>query len=198
MNSNAAGWGGGCQSSSDTKKDPTIERDLLKLVESGTGGDPERHRQYVRSVYDLLAQRLGRGSASTIRRLLKPLGYSLKTNVKRLIGKPRPQRDQQCRFIQRCNALFVHHDQPVISVDAKKSELIGAFKNNGAHYFRTADEVNTDDFPSDAIAKAVPYGIYNAQSNRASFVQSNQWYLGWASLAVARHRTCFDPRDDKE
>lgn len=89
-------------------------------------------------------------------RLLKPLGYSLKTNIKRLIGKPHPDRDRQYRFIQRLKARFIRHGQPVISVDAKKTELIGNFKNKGARYCQQADEVNTYDFPSDAKGKAIP------------------------------------------
>ncbi len=76
-------------------------------------------------------------------RLLKPLGYSLKTNVKRLIGKVHPQRDRQYRFIQRLKSRFLRCGEPIISVDAKKSELIGQFKNAGARYCRTADVVNT-------------------------------------------------------
>ena len=117
-----------------------------------------------------LSKGLGRASPSTIARLLKPLGFSLKSNIKRLIGKPHPQRDLQYRFIQRCKALFARHGQPVISIDAKKSELIGQFKNSGARYCRAADEVNTYDFPSDATAKATPYGIYDARTNKATVV----------------------------
>jgi len=100
-------------------------------------------------------------------RLLKPLGYSLKTNVKRLIGKVHPHRDYQYRLIQRIRSLFVRHGQPTISVDAKKAELVGNFKNRGARYCRQADEVKTYDFPSDADYKATPYGIYDPACNRA-------------------------------
>ena len=90
-----------------------------------------------------LAKQLGRGSAVTVGRILKPLGYSLKTNVKRLIGKPHPDRNRQYCFIQRAKALFIKHGEPVISIDAKKSELIGNFKNTGTRYCKKADEVNT-------------------------------------------------------
>ena len=89
-------------------------------------------------------------------RLLKPLGYSLKTNTKRLIGKAHPDRDRQYRLIQRLKAIFIRNGQPVISVDAKKSELIGNFKNRGTRYCRKADLVNTYDFPSEADYKATP------------------------------------------
>lgn len=113
-----------------------------------------------------LARRLGNVCATTVGVLLKPLGYSLKTNVKRLIGKPHPDRDRQYRFIQRTKSLFIRHGQPVISVDAKKTELIGNFRNAGARYCQQADEVNVYDFPSDADGKAIPYGIYDAQTNQ--------------------------------
>jgi hypothetical protein len=140
---------------------------LIELVEPETGGDPQGCCQYTRSRWRSLAKRLGRGSATTIGRLLKPLGYSLKTNVKRLIGKTHPQRDWQYRLIQRTKALFIRAGQPIISVDANKSELIGQFKNSGRRYGQTADEVNVYDFPSDAAGKATPDGIYDHQANQA-------------------------------
>lgn len=90
----------------------------------------------------------------------------MKTNIKRLIGKPHPDRDRQYRFIQRVKSRFIRRGQPVISVDAKKTELIGNFKNAGARYCRKADEVNTYDFPSEAEGKAIPYGIYDVQTNQ--------------------------------
>jgi hypothetical protein len=99
--------------------------------------------------------------------VLEPLGYSLKTNVKRLIGKVHPQRDRQYRLIQRIKSRFLRSGQPVISVDAKKSELIGNFKNAGARYCRQADEVNIYDFPSEAECRATPYGVYDQQANHA-------------------------------
>lgn len=73
---------------------------MIGLVEPETGGDPEGRFQYSRSSLRSLASRLGRACATTVGRLLKPLGYSLKTNVKRLIGKVHPQRDRQYRLIQ--------------------------------------------------------------------------------------------------
>jgi hypothetical protein len=147
--------------------DPTLEQDLLRLIEPETGGDPEGHCRYTRSSLRSLANRLGRACATTVGRLLKPLGYSLKTNVKRLIGKVHPQRDRQYRFIQRIKSRFIRSGQPVISVDAKKSELIGNFKNHGARYCRNADNVNVYDFPSDAQYRATPYGIYDQLANHA-------------------------------
>lgn len=137
----------------------------MELVDLETGGDSEGHSKYTRSSLRSLAERLGQCCATTVGRLLKSLGYSLKTNIKRLIGKPHPQRNEQYRYIQRLKRFFIHNDQPVISVDAKKSELIGNFKNKGERYCRKADVVNTYDFPSDAEYKATPYGIYDAREN---------------------------------
>lgn len=91
---------------------------------------------------------------------------TLKTNIKRLIGKPHPDRDRQYRFIQRVKGVFIRRGQPMISVDAKKTELIGNFKNAGARYCQQADEVNTYDFPSEAEGKAIPYGVYDVQANQ--------------------------------
>jgi len=93
--------------------------------------------------------------------------YSLRTNVKRLIGKQHPHRDRQYRFIQRVKRLFRRHGAPVISVDAKKGELIGNFKNAGKAWCVAAEEVNTYDFPSDSDGKATPYGIYDQAANHA-------------------------------
>lgn len=160
------------------------------MVEPETGGDPEGGIQYTRSSLRSLAKRLGRGCATSVGRLLKPLGYSLKTNVKRLIGKAHPQRDQQYRFIERLKAQFRRHDQPVISVDAKKSELIGAFKNAGARYCRQADVVNTYDFPSDAECRATPYGVYDAAANHALVSVGTQ--AATAEFAVASIRRWWE------
>ena len=123
-------------------------------------------------------------------RLLKPLGYSLKTNVKRLIGKPHPQRDRQYRFIQRVKARFLRSGQPVISVDAKKNELIGNFKNAGACYCQTPEAVNTYDFPSEAQCRATPYGVYDQQANHA--VVSVGTAAATAQLAVASIRRWWE------
>ncbi len=142
--------------------------------------------QYTRSSLRSQASRLGRGCATTIGRLLKPLGYSLKTNVKRLIGKVHPQRERQYRFIQRIKSWFLRSGQPIISVDAKKSELIGNFKNAGARYCQAPDEVNADDFPSDAECRATPYGIYDQQANHALVSVGSS--AATASFAVASIR----------
>jgi hypothetical protein len=98
------------------------------------------------------------------------MDYSLRTNVKRLVGKRHPHRDRQYRFIQRVKALFRRHGDPVISVDAKKTELAGNFKNAGQCWCVAPEEVNMYDFPSGAEGKGTPYGIYDQVANHAYVV----------------------------
>ena len=104
-------------------------------------------------------------SRTTISRLLKKLGYSLKANRKRFTGPPHPDRDRQFRYIERVKKLFLAAGHPVVSVDAKKKELIGNFKNAGRTWCEQPEMVNAHDFPSDALCRAVPYGIYDLTHN---------------------------------
>ena len=101
----------------------------------------------------------------SVGRLLKKLGFSLKANQKQLTGSSHPDRDRQFRYIGRVKKLFIAAGHPVISVDAKKKELIGNFKNPGRTWCREADVVNVHDFRQDAVGRAVPYGIYDIQHN---------------------------------
>ena len=101
----------------------------------------------------------------TVGRLLREQGYSLKSNRKCFTGPPHPDRDRQFRYIQRVKRLFMAAGHPVISVDTKKKELIGNFRNVGRAWCREADEVNVYDFRKDALGRAVPYGIYDLKHN---------------------------------
>ncbi len=105
-------------------------------------------------------------SHTTIARLLKDLGYSLKVNEKRLSGSDHPDRDRQFQYIASQKAIFQKADLPRISVDTKKKELIGNFKNEGQEWCLNARAVNDHDFEHDALGKAVPYGIYDLKYNR--------------------------------
>ena len=105
-------------------------------------------------------------SHMTIARLLKEMGYSLKANVKRLSGSNHPDRDRQFQYIAVQKAVFQQAGLPIISVDTKKKELIGNFKNPGQEWCRDARAVNDHDFEQDALGKAVPYGIYDLMHNR--------------------------------
>jgi hypothetical protein len=102
----------------------------------------------------------------SVRRLLKQQDYSLKANRKAVARTQHPQRDQQFRYLRRVKQCFITAGHPVISVDAKKKELIGNFKNAGQTWRQQADRVNDHDFARDAIAKAVPYGIYDVVHNQ--------------------------------
>ena len=101
----------------------------------------------------------------TVGRLLKKQGYSLQANKKQLTCSSHPDRDRQFRYIGHVTRLFHAHGHPMISVDAKKKELIGNFKNAGRVWCQDAEKVNVHDFPQDAIGRAVPYGIYDLQNN---------------------------------
>ena len=104
-------------------------------------------------------------SHTTVGRLLEDLDYSLKANVKRLAGKAHPDRDQQFEYIQQQIQAFLAAGWPIISVDTKKKELVGNFKNAGRAWCQVADLVNDHDFEHDALGKAVPYGLYVLNHN---------------------------------
>jgi len=101
----------------------------------------------------------------TVARLLKKADYSLKVNSNKLAGAQHPDRNMQFEYIQAQKELFFRHNWPVIGVDAKKKELIGDFRNAGQSWRQTAEVVNDHDFESEAICKAVPYGIYDLNHN---------------------------------
>ena len=105
-------------------------------------------------------------SHTTIGRLLKQMDYSLKANAKRLSGSNHPDRDQQFRYITSQKQAYLTLGLPTISVDVKKKELIGNFKNPGQEWCLEATAVNDHDFETSALGKAVPYGIYDLAHNR--------------------------------
>jgi hypothetical protein len=130
-------------------------------------------RRWVRSSLRQLSRRLReaghRASPPTVRRLLDDLGYRLHTNAKQVEGRAaHPQRDQQFQYITAQRATFTAAGWPQVSVDSKKKELVGNFKNAGRTWSRTADAVNVHDFLTDGLGRAVPYGIYDLTRNRGS------------------------------
>lgn len=108
-------------------------------------------------------QQLGqRISAPTLARLLRQLNYSLRRNLKQQESNAQhPARDQQFAYIAQLRQAFHLADQPAISADTKKKELIGNFKNEGVAWVTEPEEVNSHDFPQQAVGQAVPYGIYD-------------------------------------
>jgi hypothetical protein len=117
-------------------------------------------RQSLRQIAIALAKRRCRIGPTTVRRLLKKLKYRLFNNCQSLSAR-HPDREKQFRFIRRVKKLFLAAGLPVISVDTKKKELIGNFKNAGRVWAQKPTAVHTHDFPSDAVGRAVPYGIYD-------------------------------------
>jgi hypothetical protein len=140
---------------------------LRGLVEDETRGDPERvllwTAKSARNLADELAQRGHPVGFRSVPRLLRKLGYSLQSARKTLEGKQHPDRDAQFGHINTTVAAAVAAHQPAISIDTKKKELVGDFKNAGRewHPEGQAPRVNTYDFPSMAEGKAIPYGIYD-------------------------------------
>jgi len=138
----------------------------MGLVEGETAGDPSSNRQWVRSTLRSLSERLrGRASPPTVARLLRAQGVSPRVNVKRFTGPPHPDRDKQFTYIAQQRAAFDNSGFPCISVDTKKKELIGNFKNPGCRWCKQADEVNAHDFPQQAQYRTVPYGLYDPRAN---------------------------------
>lgn len=138
-------------------------------MEDETAGDPMSKKKWVRSSLRYLSKALGKLRFQvgyvTVRRLLKDMKFSLKSNRKADSGPPHPDRDRQFRYIRRVKRLFAAAGHPIISVDTKKKELIGNFRNAGRIWCREEEIVNVHDFPSDAEGRAVPYGIYDIIHN---------------------------------
>jgi hypothetical protein len=106
----------------------------------------------------------------TVADLLDEMGYRLRVNVKRLSGPYHPERDEQFGHIQSFIELFREQGWPILSVDGKKKELVGNFAQPGATWLRTPYEVNAHDFLSDALYRAVPYGMYDVLANQGHVV----------------------------
>jgi hypothetical protein len=107
-----------------------------------------------------------RVSQPVISRLLRQHNYSLRANVKEQSNKHHPDRDRQFRYIREQRAKHQSDGHPTLSIDTKKKELIGNFKNPGRIWCQEAEVVDAHDFPSDALGRAVPHGIYDQQHNR--------------------------------
>ena len=113
-----------------------------------------------------LRRRKFKVSYETVRHLLTKLDYSLQGNRKVLSKRQNAERDRQMRYVARQRRKFLKAKRPVISVDTKKKELVGNFKNAGRTWRRDARTVLSTDFPSDADGKAIPYGVYDVALNR--------------------------------
>ena len=154
-----------------TAKDPTLLGDLRQLLEPATMGDPMRPLRWVSKSHKKLATALrGMGhqvSASSIPTLLAQLEYRRHVNRKTKNGSNHPDRDAQFEHINTKAREFQAADQPVISIDTKKKELIGEYKNPGSDYGPKGKpiEVDAHDFENKELGKVVPYGVYDVGAN---------------------------------
>ena len=146
---------------------------LRQLLREDTAGDPTGRRGLWPSLrLAQISDRLNRLGLSvcpnTVRGLLRQLGYALHANRKSLSGPQSPQRDHQFQYIRHQRQQFAQQGLPIISVDTKKKELVGAFKNAGRTWSREAQPVNDHDFRSLAKGIAIPRGLWDQLANRGS------------------------------
>jgi Rhodopirellula transposase DDE domain len=169
--------GGGRKRKADA--DPGLIDALEALVDPATRGDPESPLRWTcKSTRTLARELTERGhpvSCTTVGRLLRQAGYSLQGNRKTKEGESHPDRNAQFEHINAVVKRFQKRGQPVISVDTKKKELVGNFKNGGREWMPQGqpDEVRVHDFMDKTLGKAIPYGVYDITSNQ-----------GWVSVGI--------------
>jgi len=168
------------------QKDPTLLADLEKLVDPTTRGDPESCLRWTcKSVRKLAEELAGMGhevSYPVVAELLREIGYSLQANRKTKEGDSHPDRNAQFEHINAKVQQYIGLRQPVISVDTKKKELVGDFKNSGQEWRQRGDpeEVRVHDFVIPELGRAAPYGIYDLAQN-----------TGWVSVGVDHDTASF-------
>lgn len=151
------------------KKDPGLVTALQELLQDATAGDPISGLRWTHKTAQKLADELRhlgfRVGRMTVARLMRQRRYSLRTNRKRLAGTHEPDRDRQFRLLARRRRRFHQQGWPLISVDTKKKEWVGNFKNPGHCWRQEALAVWDHDFPSLSVGRGIPYGIYNEACN---------------------------------
>lgn len=176
--------GGGRKKLAET--DPEIVTALQGLVDPATRGDPMSLLVWTTKSTRKLAAALSamghRVSDRTVARMLREMGFSLQGNAKVTEGRQHEDRDAQFAYLHTVVAEHVGAGQPVISVDTKKKELVGEFKNGGREYAPagTPERVSVHDFPDKDLGKAIPYGIYDVSAN-----------TGWVSVGVDHDTSAF-------
>ena len=157
------------------EKYPDIKERVKEIVDGSTYGNPEKILSWttesLRSIQMKLADRYGiNASYVTVGTILEELGYSKQANQKMLqVGEPHPDRNEQFELINEMAKIFILDGQPVISVDTKKKENVGNFKNNGREYRKNKNprQVLDHDFPLKELGKVAPYGVYVINDNTA-------------------------------
>jgi hypothetical protein len=168
------------------KRDPGLVDALDRLVDPESRGDPMTPLRWTCKSLRTLAGELGdqgyQVSATLVQRLLHDAGYSLQGNAKTVEGKQNPDRDAQFRHIHDTAAEFGSTGDPVISVDCKKKELVGQFKNNGEEWRPKGDPepVKVHDFMDKELGKAIPYGVYDIGAN-----------TGWVNVGTDHETAAF-------
>ncbi len=169
-----------------TEYQPEILEKLEALVDPVTRGDPRSPLRWTCKSTRQLAQELERKGYSisnvTVADLLHRLGYSLQANAKTLEGASHPDRDAQFQYINAQVKAFLRRHQPVISVDTKKKELVGQFKNGGQEWQPKGDpeRVEIHDFASPDFPKVIPYGVYDIGKN-----------MGWVNVGMDHDTASF-------
>ena len=162
-----------------TTLDSELVGALEALVEPTARGDPMSPLRWTcKSTRKLVQALAGQGhtvSHTKVAQLLADMNYSLQGTRKSLEGASHPDRDAQFRYINQCVKVFQRAGQPVVSVDAKKKELVGPFANGGAEYQPQGqpERVRTHDFPDPDLGKVCPYGVYDPTHN-----------CGWVSVGI--------------
>ena len=170
-------FGGGRKSVAET--DPGLLAALEALIEPTTRGDPESPLRWTckstRNLADELTRQNHPVGERTVARLLRAAQYSLQGNRKTREGSSHPDRNAQFEFISTSVKRFMKRGQPAVSVDAKKKEKVGDFKNGGEEWFPKGvpEEVRVYDFLIKSLGKATPYGVYDLLQNR-----------GWVSVGI--------------
>ncbi len=160
-------------------------------MDDDTAGDPMTGIKWTRRTTEKIADELRATGievcANTVAKLLKDLDYRLRVNHKKLSRRSAPDRDAQFAYIAAQRETFTRHGWPIISIDSKKRELVGNFKNNGDTWSREPTLVNDHDFPSDAKGVALPYGIYDLAANHGYlFIGTTHDTAGFAVDNVVR------------
>jgi transposase len=163
-----------------TSHDQSLLADLESLVDPVTRGDPQSPLRWTCKSTRKLAKQLEQQGHSvgyrTVAALLGELGYSLQSNRKTKEGSSHPDRNAQFEYISDQVRRFQRRGQPVVSVDTKKKELVGGFKNAGREWQPEGEpeEVGVHDFEDKELGKAIPYGVYDLTANRIRLNSSTQ------------------------
>src|SRR6516164_3224653 len=179
--------GGGRKSK--TESDPRLLPALEALVDPATRGDPGSPLRWTSKSTRTMARELTKQGhpvgERTVGRLLRKAGYSLQGNRKTKEGDSHVDRNAQFEYINNQAKAFMQREQPVISVDTKKKELVGEFKNGGREWRPKGepDEVRVHDFMDEDLGKAIPYGVYDITNNQ-----------GWVSVGIDHDTALFATR----